>query len=336
MKKKNRKKKKNKSVNSNNKTAINKKNDSIENNSNKEVWKKIALFMIVFFPYAFYLFLFKTKVSKYIKAIVVVMVSIFLFIVFDTVMYPDRVHDEIVFNHMEEMKSNEKIDIGAIYNIEKNTVFKYKNSEYMTYNLYDEYDMYYGIFKIEEYNKDYNLVYLYRLSNKFEVIYSDDTFAEFDKIHPIVFVHMLTDKSFLLSEDINNVGDIEIKGIFENNKSQVVMIGNEYVSFEFNDFGVVEYESKSGNMEYYSEINPLMNTKFKSVYKVLSKNFQDDYKIVGFSYFDITPVFNILVGDTKYIVQYYYGEGASLQSVEDEDKYFEFLKERYKVNSLNK
>lgn len=339
MKKNNKKKKKKKNINfnnKNNKIEGNKKSTEIENNGDKEVWKKILLFMIIFPPYALYLFLFKTKVSKYMKAIVIVFVSILLFIIVDTVRYPNRIHDEVVFSHIQEIKSEGKIDIGTIYNIEKKTTFKYKDGEYLAYNLYDEYDMYYGIFEVEEYNKEYNLVYLYRLSNKFEVVYSDNTFVKFDKIHPVVFVHMLTDENFPVFEKISNASDIETKDIFENNKYQVITIEDDDINFEFNDFGVVEYESASGDVEYCADINPLMNTEFKSVYNVLSRNFQDDYKIVGFSYFDIMPVFNILVGNNKYIVQYYHGEGASLQSIEDENKYFDFLKERYEINVLNK
>lgn len=318
------------------KNRINKNNEKVknENNESEDVWKKIIFFSIIFFPYSLYLFLFKTKVSKYIKAVVIVFVSLLLFIVFDTVRYPNRVHDEIVFSYMQEIKSNENISIGTIYNVEKRNNFEYKDSEYITYHLYDEFDMYYGIFEVKEYNKDYDLVYLYSLSNKLEVIHKDNRFVEFDKIHPVIFVHLLTSENFPVFKKINYVSDIEVKDIFENNKFQTIIIDDKEISFEFNDFGVVEYMSTSGDIEYCAKENPLMNTEFKSVNKVLSKNFQDNYKIVGFSYFDITPVFNVVVGNNKYIVQYYYGEGASLQSVDDEDKYIQYLKERYEINGL--
>ena len=119
----------------------------------------------------------------------------------------------------------------AIYNIEKRDRFEYKDVEYMSYNLYDEYDMYYGIFEIKEYNKEYELVYLYRLSNESEIVYDSNAFVEFDKIHPIVFVHILTDENFPMFKNIDAVGNIEIKDIFKNNKYQTITIENENISF---------------------------------------------------------------------------------------------------------
>lgn len=329
--------KKNKKSHNKNNHINNKKDFEVKNDNEKDVWKKILLFMIILFPYALYLFLFKTKVSKYIKAFVILLVSILLIIVADTIRYPDRVHDEIIFSNIKEFKLENKIDdIGTVYDVEKRTVFKYEDNEYMVYNLYDEYSMYYGIFKVEEYNKKYTLVYLYRLNNESNLVYSNDTFSRFDKIHPIIFVHILTDTNFSTFKIIDNVSDINKKDIFENDKYQTIKIDDNKINFKFNDYGVIEYTSKSNALEYSAEVNPLMNTKFKSVYKVLRRNFQDDYKIVGFTYYDIMPVFNILVGDSKYIVQYYYKEGASLRSIDNEEEYFEHLEERYEINSLNK
>lgn len=330
--------KKNKKSNNKNTKPKDKKSDiKIKNNNeDKEIWKKIFLFMIILFPYALYLFLFKTKVSKYIKAFVVLLISILLIVVFDTVRYPDRIHDEIVFSHIQKVKSESVVDVGTVYNVEKKVIFEYKGNEYIAYNLYDESDMYYGIFKIKDYSKDYDLVYLYRLSNEFELVYSDNTFLEFNKIHPIVFVHMLTDTNLYTFKKISDASEISINDIFENDKYQTISIDNNEINFRFNDYGVIEYASKSKDVEYNAQTNPLMNTEFKTVYKVLRRNFQDEYKIVGFSYYDIMPVFNIMVGDSKYIVQYYYGEGASLKSIDSEKEYFEFLKEKYNVNSLNR
>lgn len=314
------------------------KNDNeVKNDNEKDVWKKILLFMVILFPYALYLFIFKTKAPKYIKSFVILIVLILLIIVADTIRYPDRVHDEIIYSYIKEFKVENKIDdIKTIYDVEKRTIFKYKDNEYMAYNVYDEYNMYYGIFKVEEYSKKYKLSYLYQLNNESNLVYSDNTFSQFDKIHPIIFVQLLTDVNLSTFKTINNISDITKKDIFENNKYQTIKVDDNEITFKFNDYGVIEYKSQSNTLEYSAEINPLMTTKFKSVYKVLRRNFEDNYEIIGFTYYDIMPVFNILVGDSKYIVQYYHKEGASLRSIDDEDDYFEYLEERYQINDLIK
>ena len=73
-----------KKSNSNGVVKLSKTNSSLKNEE-RIIWNKIMLFSIIFLPYALYLFLFKTKVSKYIKAIVVIILSIALFFIYDTV-----------------------------------------------------------------------------------------------------------------------------------------------------------------------------------------------------------------------------------------------------------
>ena len=131
---------------------------------------------------------------------------------------------------------------------------------------------------------------------------------------------------------IQKVEDIKCHDYFENNKYQTIVIDNKEITFEFNLYGVNSFKSKDNSIDYVNTENPLMLSEFESVYKVLFRNFKDKYKIVGFDYFNLTPVFNVLVGDTKYAVKYYYGEGASLQSIDDENIYSASLKEVYKIN----
>ena len=113
--------KKRKQSDNNSKSSVKTKsiNKKIVNNNSKDVWRKIALFMIIFFPYALYLFLFKTNISKYIKGLVVIFSGLLLFIVADAVYYPNRVHDEIIYDSIQKMKSDDIISIGTVYNLEK-------------------------------------------------------------------------------------------------------------------------------------------------------------------------------------------------------------------------
>ena len=338
MKSNKNKKNKNKLSNINKQKASNTENKNKDIDlEDKKIWKKIFIFSIIFFPYSLYLFLFKTKVSKYIKGIVVMIFMILSFFVFDAVKYPDRVHNEVVFKNIQSLKENDKIDLGKVYYVNKRDLFAYKDKEYISYILYDEMGMYYGIFDIVEYNKNYELVYLYNMMSDEIVDLKRDDFIKFSKIHPIVFVEMLKNKNISEFEEISKISqisDINIKNWFENTKYQEIYIGNRLFVSEFNDFGVISIKSKNGDIEYNTDVNSLLTLDFSSVYKVLSRNFGDKYKIVGYTYVDMNHIFNVLVGDTKYIVKYVYGEGASLQSIDNEDVYFESMKEIYEINNI--
>ena len=314
---------------------MNKNKKEIYNKEEKDVWKKIALFLIIFFPYALYLFLFKTKVANWIKAFIVAIFIILSFFVLDTVIYPDRVHNEVVFNNINELKSKGELLINEVYHIDKNREFKYKDNEYMSFNIYDISNMYYGIFEISEYNKDYDLVYLYRMDIKEKIVYDKNHFDEFDKIHPIIMVEILSNNQFYNFKKIKVLTDIEENDLFFNSKFQTINILDEEVRFEFNEFGVVEYKSKSGNIDSIEIQNPLLNTNFKSVYKVISRNFQDNFDIVGYNYYNGVHAFNLEVGKNKYVVEYYFGKGASLQSIDEENVYMKFLSDYYNLKTTS-
>lgn len=325
----NKKSKKNKN-NANNKA----KNKDIKHNKNNFsddktdvlIWRKIAIFSIIFLPYAIYLFLFKTKVQSYIKALVVVVLSILLFLIFDTVKYPNRVHNEIAFKNIQELSVSHETNLQNVFHIEKKDNFKYRNNEYITYHIYDDISLYYGIFKVEEYNKNYNLVYLYDMIDNSIVDVNNNDFNDFIDIHPVVFVEIIKNSILYNYKKITSISNITEKDSFNNNKYQTLNIDDKEITFEFNQYGVISFKSKDDSVEYYNEIEPLKTSEFSSVYKVLSKNFGNNYNIVGYTYYNLTPVFNVLVGDEKYIVRYYYGKGASLQNIDNEDVYFESLK----------
>lgn len=325
---------KNKNKNKN-KDKNKKEKKEILNQSEKDVWRKIAIFLIIFFPYSLYLFLFKTKVPKWIKGFTIAIFIGLSFFAFDTVAYPDRVHNEVVFNNIRELKSKEDLPIGEVYHVDKNREFKYEDNEYMSFNIYDVKNMYYGIFEISEYNKDYNLVYLYRMDIEEKIIYNKNHFDEFAKIHPIIMEEILSNSQFYNFKNIKALTEVEEKDLFFNSKLQTIDILDEEVRFEFNEFGVIEYKSKSGNIDSIENHNPLLDTNFKSVYTVISRNFQDDFDIVGYNYYNGVHAFNLEVGNSKYVVEYYYGEGASLQSIDEEDVYMKFLKDYYGLKEIS-
>lgn len=310
---------------------LEKTSNSLENEGHL-VWKKIMIFSIIFLPYAIYLFLFKTKTSKYIKAIVVIFLSIALFFIYDTVKYPNRVHNELAYKNIQEISISKDIELNNVFHIEKKKNFNYKQREYITYHIYDEDSVYYGIFEIEEYNKKYELKYLYDFMRNKEINLHTNEFKEFKNINPVVFVEIITNNMLSGFKNIQKVEDIKCNDFFENNKYQNIVIDNKEITFEFNLYGVNSFKSKDSSVEYINEENPLTLSEFESVYKVLFRNFKDKYKIVGFDYFNLSPIFNVLVGDTKYAVKYYYGKGASLQSIDDEEIYLNSLKEIYKIN----
>lgn len=325
----NKKKKKKNNINNKleNKDIKHNKNNTSGDKSDILIWRKIAIFSIIFLPYAIYLFLFKTKVKSYLKAIVVVVLSILLLFIYDTVKYPNRVHNEVAFKNIQELSVARETNLQNVFHIEKKDNFKYRNNEYITYHIYDDISLYYGIFKVEEYNKNYNLVYLYDMINNSIVEVNNNDFNDFIDVHPIVFVEIIKNNILYNYKKITSVSDITEKDSFNNNKYQTLNIDDKEITFEFNQYGIISFKSKDSSVEYYNEIEPLKTSEFSSVYKVLSKNFGNNYNIVGYTYYNLTPVFNVLVGDEKYIVRYYYGKGASLQSIDDEDVYFESLKD---------
>lgn len=302
---------------------------SIKEKTDGDVWKKIFLFLILFFPYAIYLFLFKTKVSVYIKSIVVTILAFLTVLVVDMTMYPNRVHNEVILQELNTEKANNEIAIGEVYHIEKRKHFKYKDSEYISAIVFDPMNMYYSVFDVVDYNKNYDLVYLYKLDMSEDIVYDKNRFAEFKEVHPIVLEEILTNTQFIEFKDIKDIKKVVEDDLFYNTKSQTLSILDEVVTFEFNEFGVVSFKSKSGNLSSEDIFNPLLNTEFNSVYTVINRNFGEKFDIVGYNYYNGIHSFNVEVGKSKYVVEYYYGEGASLQSIDDEKVYMDFLKSMY-------
>lgn len=311
-------------VNKNMKSADISKEDKLK------VWKKILLFSVIFPPYAIYLFLFKTNVVLWVKVLAVVIISMILMLILDVGLNPNRVHNEVMYQEILEEKSIGNIDIGDVYLIEKRNDFKYKEKEYLSSVMYDENNMYFAVFESLEYNKKYSLSYLYKLDSYEDVLYGGELFKEFGNVHPFVIEEILSneDFKFLALEKVKG-SEISEPNLFYNNKSQFVSFSNVEIKFVFNDYGVIKYSSKDGLIESEDIPDRLYNTQFSSVYDVLYRNFGDDYNIVGYNYYKGIHSFNIEVGDTKYIVEYIYGKGASLQSIDDESIYMSYLKTFY-------
>ena len=294
------------------------------------VWRKILLFSVLFPPYALYLFLLKTKVKLWIKTVIVVLVSVVVFLILDIGINPNRVHNEVMYNEIIEEKSKGNINIGDVYFLNKRKDVLYEDKKYLTSYMYDENDMYFGIFEIIDYNKNYDLKYLYKLDSHEKLVYGGDFLKEFSGVHPFVIEEILTNEAFdSIKKEIRGVNKVVEKNLFYNDKTQVVEFSNSRVVFKFNDFGVFEYSSSDKSILSEDIVNGLYYSEFGSVYDVLYRNFKDKYEIVGYNYYRGIHSFNIIVGDTKYVVEYIYGKGASLQSIDDEKIYMSYLKAFY-------
>lgn len=276
-----------------------------------------------------YLFLFKTNVSKIIKALVVLVVSILAFLVFDTVKYPNRVYNEEAYAALLDINEDIGFNPKDIYMVDKNYIFEYKNKSYISFNMYDLESMYYVIFNISK-SGDYVLSYVYKLDNKEQMLYTDNSFDKFNNINPIIFIHLIRNNQDYILDDVDRVEVVQEEDLFLNTKVQeIYMTNGDSLYVEFSEFGVSKVKMSDNSIDEQYDINYLVSKNFKTVNKLILKRFGDDYKIVGYNYYDSIHGFNLITEDGKYVVEYTYGYGASLEYITNEKQYKEFLSNFY-------
>ena len=130
--------------------------EKFEKREDRDVLRRVPFWILFFFPYGIYLLLFKTKVNKLIKVLVTIAIAFFSIIGLDIALYPNRVYDntckesynKFVLEH-EDLKLREPLYAS------KTSDFKLGDKVYFAFNIYDSLDMYYGIFEINNYHKDY-------------------------------------------------------------------------------------------------------------------------------------------------------------------------------------
>lgn len=299
-----------------------------EKREDKDVLKKIPFWMIIFFPYALYLFFFKTKVRKIFKVIVAIFFAFVLILFTDIAKNPNRVYNQVAKESYNAfVLDNTELELEECLYANKNNHFKINDDMYFSFTIYDKLNMYYGLFKIDNYNKDYKLVSLYDVDYNFNNIYSIGEFEKVKDIHPVILNFIMANNTSVSFDKISKITDVEESDLFTNIISQDVMIDNKSYHFEFNDFEVVNIR-ESGNedslysLDLHSSLSRYLSDGTRDL---LFKNFKSNYKLVGYNYLNNEHYYNLLVGDEFYCIKYYPGYNIDLMLVSDKEEFASHL-----------
>lgn len=302
--------------------------EKFEKREDRDVLRRVPFWILFFFPYGIYLLLFKTKVNKLIKVLVTIAIAFFSIIGLDIALYPNRVYDntckesynKFVLEH-EDLKLREPLYAS------KTSDFKLGDKVYFAFNIYDSLDMYYGIFEINNYHKDYKLVSLYDVDYDFSNVYTSKEFERIKEIHPVVLSFILSgQKDFDLSA-ISKETDVKEDDVFCNTINQELKVKNKIYSFEFNDFTVTKVvEKATGKVLFETSFEESFNNYMPQIVRnMLEKDFNSSYKVVGYNYFNNGHYYHINVADKNYTVKYLPGVNAELLLVEDLDEFKSYL-----------
>ena len=291
-----------------------------EKREDKDILKKIPFWMLLFFPYGLYLFFFKTKVRKRFKALVAVFFAFIFIISADIVKNPNRVYNQVgKESYNEFVLNNENLKLEECLYVNKNSHFTINNDMYFSFTIYDALNMYYGIFKIDNYNKDYKIMSLYDVDYNFSNIYAVGDFKKVKDIHPVILNFVMTSSTDISLDKISKVTDVKEIESFNNIINQDIVIDNKPYHFEFNDFEVLAIKEvgKDNNLYSLDLHNSLSIHLPDGGRKLLKKNFELNYKLVGYNYFNNEHYYNLLVGDESYCIIYYPGYNIDLMRVPD-------------------
>lgn len=302
--------------------------EKFEKREDRDVLRRVPFWILFFFPYGIYLLLFKTKVNKLIKVLVTIAIAFFSIIGLDIALYPNRVYDntckesynKFVLEH-EDLKLREPLYAS------KTSDFKLGDKVYFAFNIYDSLDMYYGIFEINNYHKDYKLVSLYDVDYDFSNVYTSKEFEGVKEIHPVVLSFILSSqKDFDLSA-MSKETDVKEDDVFCNTINQELKVKNKIYSFEFNDFTVTKVvEKATDKVLFETSFEESFNNYMPQIVRnMLEKDFNSSYKIVGYNYFNNGHYYHINVADKNYTVKYLPGVNAELLLVEDLDEFKSYL-----------
>lgn len=302
--------------------------EKFEKREDRDVLRRVPFWILFFFPYGIYLLLFKTKVNKLIKVLVTIAIAFFSIIGLDIALYPNRVYDntckesynKFVLEH-EDLKLREPLYAS------KTSDFKLGDKVYFAFNIYDSLDMYYGIFEINNYHKDYKLVSLYDVDYDFSNVYTSKEFEGVKEIHPVVLSFILSSqKDFDLSA-MSKETDVKEDDVFCNTINQELKVKNKIYSFEFNDFTVTKVvEKATDKVLFETSFEESFNNYMPQIVRnMLEKDFNSSYKVVGYNYFNNGHYYHINVADKNYTVKYLPGVNAELLLVEDLDEFKSYL-----------
>lgn len=305
---------------------LNKKIENFNNREDKNVFKKILFWMILFFPYALYLLIFKTKIKKIYKIVITILFIVLTILFIDVSLYPNRVYDKVAKEtYIEFINKNTDLELEEPLYASKSSHFQIGNQMYFTFNIYDKLNMYNGIFEVKDFNKNYKLVSLYDIDYNFSNIYSQGIFKDLTEIHPAIISFLFGNNNNLKIKDITNFSKIYEEDLFENVLYQDIMIKEELYSFELNDFTVFKVKNKDKEIYSLDLSNSFRLYSPQSVRKILNKNFKSNYSFVGYNYFNSKHMFNVKVGDKNYTVEYLPGVESRLLSITDLDEFTSHL-----------
>lgn len=302
--------------------------EKFEKREDKDILKKIPFWMIFFFPYGLYLFIFKSKVKKRFKAIVTVIFTLTILLFVDIAIHPNRVYDNVGKESYEQFISdNTSLGLDKPSYASKANHFKVGKQMYFSFNIYDKFNMYHAIFKINDYNKDYELVSLYDIDYNFSNVYAKGEFSKVKDIHPVVLNLLLSSGKNINLSDIHKVTDAKENDLFDNIIYQDIKIREKTYSFEFNDFSVLRIVDTKHKKELYSAefTDTIASHMPKVVFGLLNKNFSSNYKIVGYNYFNSKHYYNVNVAGENYSIEYLPGVDAKLLSISDKEEFTSHL-----------
>lgn len=302
--------------------------EKFEKREDKDILKKIPLWMILFFPYGLYLFIFKSKIKKRFKAIVAIISALIIFLFIDITLHPNRVYDKVGKESYEQFVS-ENTDLGLdnpSY-ASKASHFEIDNQMYFSFNIYDKLNMYHAIFKVNDYNKDYEIVSIYDIDYNFNNVYAKGEFNNVKDIHPVILNLLLSSGKDINLSNIHKVSDVKENDLFDNIIYQDVKIKEKTYSFQFNDFSVLKIVDTKSKKELYSaEFTDTMASHMpKVVFGLLKKNFNSNYKVVGYNYFNSKHYYNVNVAGEDYSIEYLPGVDAKLLSISNKEEFTSHL-----------
>lgn len=300
--------------------------EKFEKREDKDVLRKIPFWIVFFFPYGIYLLLFKTKINKFIKIMFVVITILLTIVGFDVAMYPNRVYNNTCKDYYSKFVSEHKeLNLKEPLYASKVSNFKVDNQLYFGFDIYDSTDMYYGIFKINDFHKDYELISLYDIDYEFKNIYCSEDFSLVKDVHPVILSFILSaqdnfDLSSILKETDVNDGDV-----FNNLITQDIKIKNKSYSFDFNDFDVIKIIEKDTNKILFEDSTheSLSYYSPQIVKNILQKNFGSTYEILGYNYYNNAHYYNVEVAGEFYTAKYLPGVNVDLLLIDDLNEFKE-------------
>lgn len=300
--------------------------EKFEKREDKHTLKKVPFWLIFFFPYGIYLLLFKSKIKKLSKVLITLFMCFAIFISVDIALYPNRVYDNTCKeSYSKFVLEHKELDLREPLYVSKTSDFKIGDDVYFGFNIYDNFDMYYGIFKITNYHKDYELVSLYEVDCEFVNIYASEKLKVVKDIHPVILTFIASTQSNFDLNKLVKETDVNDGDIFNNTINQELKIDNKIYSFELNDFIVTKVTEKSTNEVLFENIskNQFEYHTPQIVTNILQKNFNNTYKIIGYNYVDNAHYYNVDVAGNYYVAKYIPGVNVNLLLIDDLEEFNE-------------